>query len=777
MLIVQSVVLAVAGERTPVLMDAIALILMLLFAGVRVPVLQLTAAIGLTVLVILSISGVRVQQGRALFYTDSGVVNADRRAHHRLVRSRRVARRHGYAGTRHPVRDPGLLGRLRRRHPSGDQRRAAAAWPPSMFRNPCCLPCRASSGRPSSTARRPWIPPNRRSMPLASSMINFIPGMPGLYIGFLAPQWLVALFGLLGLAFGWFERWLLRECTPARLILLGGAVVTALWFEAGLPRHAGADALGRGDRANGLRRGGSRKPYRSARSSTALAVLPDFRGLTATRGASGVRAVNEPVNIADLGRLSRTVMQLRPAQIGQRARLRAQRTALDHAVPLAGRWLLAGPDPAAGTGWPAGFTPLDARLWRGGQDGEGLRAGELRLIGAPRVIAPAGDGGHRRLGGRGLGAADAPLLWRFHLYYWDWAWALAGEHRRSDAPAVFAAIWESWHVGRRPGRGAAWHPYPAALRAWSFCGIYRPLVRGSPIEEPFLRRTRRARRLPAPQPGNGRRRQPPHQEPEGTGRARGVLRRRRAARPVAPAAAPRSWPCRCCPTAATTSGRRPTTARCSATSSTSPACCRPPAAAEPAGLAEAIAAMRGWLGAVLTPRRRRPAAERRVPGEPGSCWPGYAPAAPPGGPLHVLPDTGLARATVGGWHLLADVGPPCPRELPGARPRGHPQLRGARGRRTAAHRHRHLHLRARGGTRPRAVDRRAQHRWSWTAATPPRSGGRSGPAAGPGSAAVGAARTADTVTVEAAHDGYRNLPGRPVHHRRWSLRAGRAAGR
>jgi uncharacterized heparinase superfamily protein len=30
----------------------------------------------------------------------------------------------------------------------------------------------------------------------------------------------------------------------------------------------------------------------------------------------------------------------------------------------------------------------------------------------------------------------------------------------------------------------------------------------------------------------------------------------------------------------------------------------------------------------------------------------------------------------------------------------------------------------------------------------------------------------DTVTVEAAHDGYRSLPGRPRHHRRWALCAG-----
>jgi hypothetical protein len=32
---------------------------------------------------------------------------------------------------------------------------------------------------------------------------------------------------------------------------------------------------------------------------------------------------------------------------------------------------------------------------------------------------------------------------------------------------------------------------------------------------------------------------------------------------------------------------------------------------------------------------------------------------------------------------------------------------------------------------------------------------------------VAASSVTGTVTVEAAHDGYRNLPGRPVHHRRW----------
>ena len=120
-LIIQSVVLAVAGERTPVLMDAAALIVMLLFAGLRVPVPQLAATAVLTVLIVLSISGVRAEQNRNLYYQDSGV-------------SSRVSALAGglsaAGGSQGGTDTPGLLtqfairisaGRFWRRDPSGDQ--------------------------------------------------------------------------------------------------------------------------------------------------------------------------------------------------------------------------------------------------------------------------------------------------------------------------------------------------------------------------------------------------------------------------------------------------------------------------------------------------------------------------------------------------------------------------------------------------------------------------------------------------------------------------------
>jgi hypothetical protein len=38
--------------------------------------------------------------------------------------------------------------------------------------------------------------------------------------------------------------------------------------------------------------------------------------------------------------------------------------------------------------------------------------------------------------------------------------------------------------------------------------------------------------------------------------------------------------------------------------------------------------------------------------------------------------------------------------------------------------------------------------------------------------AVLAREAGPVITVEAAHDGYRFLPGKPVHHRRWSIAVG-----
>ena len=286
----------------------------------------------------------------------------------------------------------------------------------------------------------------------------------------------------------------------------------------------------------------------------------------------------------DVALLARTAAHLRPGQITQRARLRAQRTAMRR-FPPAGRWLMAGPDPATAVGWPARFSPLDARLWRDWPESSGLlRRAASTCSGGPDADRPAQRGRHpagRAISDTGPGRATgpqtdwmladwehaaAPALWRFHLHYWDWAWALATEPDRADARAWFAALWRSWQAATvRPGRGDAWLPYPAALRAWSFCGPAPGPGRGQRDRGLLHRRPVRPRRVPAPAPRNRCRRQPPDQEPQGAGRAGGVLRGRAAAGPGAgPAdrAAGRAGPARRRPLRA---GPRLPLSRCSPT--------------------------------------------------------------------------------------------------------------------------------------------------------------------------------------------------------------------
>jgi uncharacterized heparinase superfamily protein len=177
----------------------------------------------------------------------------------------------------------------------------------------------------------------------------------------------------------------------------------------------------------------------------------------------------------DIALLGRTAVHLRPDQVAHRARLRAQQECLRR-FPEPGRRVLSGPDPSAAVGWPDTFRPTDAQTpgrWPGVPD---LRAGKIGLLGQVRELGDPPGWQH----------PDAPRLWRFHLHYWDWAWGLAADPDRLAARALFARLWRSWRASAGFGHGDAWHPYPAALRAWSWCGLYRDLAAGSDIEPDFV---------------------------------------------------------------------------------------------------------------------------------------------------------------------------------------------------------------------------------------------------------------------------------------------------
>ena len=488
----------------------------------------------------------------------------------------------------------------------------------------------------------------------------------------------------------------------------------------------------------------------------------------------------------NLALLARTAAHLQPSQIMQRARLRAQRTAL-RCFPPARYWLMAGPDPARAAGWPARFSPLDARLWRNWPEFRLLRQGRIDLLGLSRTLARPGnladdDGGQSDPSDTDWTEAHwaradweqadwkqaaAPALWRFHLHYWDWAWRLASEPDRADARAWFAAMWRSWQGQIRAGRGDAWLPYPAALRAWSYCGLHRDLVAGGPIEDAFVASLSAhagflRRHLETDVGGNhliknlkalaglavffGDSRQ--------LGQTLDRLTSQLTVQVLPDGGHYERAPAYHCQVLADLIDMAELL--------------RSAGQAPGPELVDAISRMRQWLSWVL-------AADGRVPllndGYPVSVEliAALRPPLPPPDPLVVLPDTGLVRAAAGSWRLLADVGAPCPKELP-------------------AHAHADtLSCLVQVGGVPLLVDTGT----STYAPGPVRSYERSTAAHntvdvdGTDSTEVWGvfraarrARVTDittctahggVLTIEAAHDGYRQLPGRPIHRRRWML--------
>ena len=460
----------------------------------------------------------------------------------------------------------------------------------------------------------------------------------------------------------------------------------------------------------------------------------------------------------DLARLSRTVVHLRPGQMAHRARLRAQRAGLVR-FPEAGRRLLSGPNPSADVGWPASFRPVDARTpgrWPGLSE---LRSDKIRLLGLVRELGDPPSWQH----------ADAPRLWRFHLHYWDWAWGLALDPDRLAARAVFARLWRSWQVSAPFGFGDAWHPYPAALRAWSWCGLYCHFAADSDIEPEFVAGL-------AAHAGFLRR----HLEYDvgGNHLIKGLkalvglavffaderllrLAVRRISRQLTRQVladgghferAP-TYHCQVLADLIDVADLLLATGHAPADE-----------------LSGAVDRMRTWLGTVVTPDGQVPLLNDGYPVGP-ELLNALRPGLVPDDPLVVLPTTGLVRATVGDWHLLADVGPPCPPSLPA---HAHADTFGCL-----------VHV----GKVPLLIDVGTstyepgpvrRHERSTAAHSTVQVDGTDSTEvwgafrAGRRARVSGLNAHVDSsgITCEAIHDGFRSLRGRPLHRRRWSLTSG-----
>ena len=346
----------------------------------------------------------------------------------------------------------------------------------------------------------------------------------------------------------------------------------------------------------------------------------------------------------------RTVAGLRPSQLAHRARLRAQRALLARVPsPL----LSSLPVRAQGPGWPSGFTPLDSLLADGSPSAEENTQGRFRLLEEARELGVPAD----------WEQAQASLLWRYHLHYFEWAWSFLAHRDREWARRSFASLWASWRDATPVGRGDAWSPYVVSLRAWVLCGISEGLVAGSGLE-PEVRRTLALHaafvRLHLEQDVGGNHLIKNLKALVGLGvflGDDGLVRRgsRHLARQL--------------PVQVLADGghyERSPSYHCQVLGDLVDIERLLAAAGKPPvpGLAEAIAAMRRWLGVVLLPDGDVPLANDTTLAGPDRLR-ALAPSPADRRPLALLQPSGYAVLRGGDRVVvLADVGEPCPPDLP-----------------------------------------------------------------------------------------------------------------
>ncbi|MCU4187253.1 heparinase II/III family protein [Acidiferrimicrobium sp. IK] len=167
------------------------------------------------------------------------------------------------------------------------------------------------------------------------------------------------------------------------------------------------------------------------------------------------------------------MLRLRPPQVAHRLRLRALRGA-EKRIPRLAAHRIASPR-SSRPGWPATFEALDAPLDHG--DPDEIASGHFNFLNDSRRLGDPPD----------WQQLDSAQLWRFHLHYFEWAWALAQSPNRTAARHAFADLWRSWLSKVRPGSGDAWAPYVASLRLWTLCSVFPTLVKGSDLEADYIR--------------------------------------------------------------------------------------------------------------------------------------------------------------------------------------------------------------------------------------------------------------------------------------------------
>jgi hypothetical protein len=227
-LLVQSAVLAAAGERTPVIACGVALVVVLAHAGVRVPKAQIAAGAVLVAAAVLAVTGSRVTNGRQVYYSDSGASGRFSALSTGITEAGSTGSLAAQAVTR--LDDVSFTAAILQARSLGYPRLPASYVPGSLIE---VVP---SFLWPSKLSHAADLAPAQMEInDLGLQQTNYLPGFAGTYAGFLPPWGLAAFMAVVGLACGLGERRLLARCTAARLVLLVGAVQAAFLFDAGLP--------------------------------------------------------------------------------------------------------------------------------------------------------------------------------------------------------------------------------------------------------------------------------------------------------------------------------------------------------------------------------------------------------------------------------------------------------------------------------------------------------------------------------------------------------------
>lgn len=235
----QSAVLAGTGERSPIVVAAVVLFVLLDCVSMRPSRRQIGVTVTLVVVVVLGLTGYRAVSGTDVYRQQASPA------------TRPATIQDGLGALWHAPGagggNPGVIAQAAIRFDgdafAGDVLQAMSFGRPALGAGPIwesMLVVVPSSVWPSKLDYASLNPAQTEFnefgiQPGLGIWAGPLPTFPGLYLGFLGPYWLIAFLAGLGLLFGYGERWLFRRFSVPRLVMLAAAVQAALAYEGGWP--------------------------------------------------------------------------------------------------------------------------------------------------------------------------------------------------------------------------------------------------------------------------------------------------------------------------------------------------------------------------------------------------------------------------------------------------------------------------------------------------------------------------------------------------------------